>query len=391
MSQIYFNYPAFPANLIGLRKAKCKYIVPLEVAITTTMKKGKLVLKDGHTFEGKIFGAEKSGAGEVVFSTGMVGYPESLTDPSFEGQLLTFTYPLIGNYGVSNDKNDKFGVSEQFESSRVHVHGVVVSEYSENFSHWHAKKSLSDFLKEADVPGITGIDTRALTKILRDKGCMLGKIVVEDEDVPYYDPNAENMIPRVSPRKPETYEAGKKRLVVIDCGVKNNTLRHFLNRNITLIRVPWDYDFVEAGVKFDGVFVSNGPGDPALLTKTVEIIKKCFALKVPVFGICLGNQLMGIAGGAKTYKLKYGHRAQNQPCMDLETGRCYMTSQNHGFAIEKKSLPRDWKVWFEHVNDKTIEGIKHSKHPFMAVQFHPEACPGPVDTENLFDQFIQKL
>lgn len=356
--------------------------------ILSGMVNGKLVLKDGHIFEGKIFGAERSSAGEVVFSTGMVGYPESLTDPSFEGQLLTFTYPLIGNYGIPAESKDEYGISKVFESDRVHVKGIVVSEYSENYSHWHAKKSLSDYLKEAGVPGITGIDTRALTKILREKGCMLGKIIVEDRETEWYDPNAVNMIPQVSPKKPETYKAGPKRLVVIDCGVKNNTLRHFLNRGITLIRVPWDYDFIAAGEKFDAVFVSNGPGDPALLGPTIEIIKKCFALKVPVFGICLGNQLMGIAAGAKTYKLKYGHRAQNQPCTDTETGRCYMTSQNHGFAIDRKSIPKDWKIWFTQENDDTVEGIKHSRLPFMAVQYHPEACPGPVDTENLFDRFI---
>jgi carbamoyl-phosphate synthase small subunit len=355
------------------------------------MKKGKLILKDGHSFEGRIFGSEASSAGEVVFSTGMVGYPESLTDPSFEGQLLTLTYPLIGNYGIPGNQKDKFGIHNDFESSRVHISGLVVSEYSEEYSHWQAKKSLSDYLKEAGVPGITGIDTRALTKILREKGCMLGKIVVEDGDINYFDPNAENLIPRVSIAKKEVYEAGKKRLIVIDCGVKNNTLRHFLNRGITLIRVPWNYDFMEKEEKFDGVFVSNGPGNPALLTETVNIIRKCFAKKVPTFGICLGNQLMGLAAGAKTYKLKYGHRAQNQPCINTETGNCYMTSQNHGFAIERKTLPKEWKVWFEQVNDKTVEGIKHSKLPFMAVQFHPEACPGPVDTENLFDQYINIL
>jgi len=327
----------------------------------------------------------------VVFSTGMVGYPESLTDPSFEGQILTFTYPLIGNYGVPNGKKDSHGISNFFESSRIHIRGLVVSEYSENYSHWQAEKSLSDYLKEAGIPGITGIDTRALTKILREKGCMLGKIIVENTDTDYYDPNAVNIIPNVSPKKPQIYKAGKKRLVVIDCGVKNNTLRHFLNRNITLIRVPWNYDFIAAGEKFDGVFVSNGPGNPALLTETVNIIKKCYDKKIPTFGICLGNQLMGIAAGAKTYKLKYGHRAQNQPCVNMETGKCHMTSQNHGFAIERKTLPKNWKIWFEQANDKTIEGIKHSKFPFMAVQFHPEACPGPVDTENLFDQFIRLI
>jgi len=355
------------------------------------MKKGKLVLMDGTTFEGEIFGAEVPSAGEVVFSTGMVGYPESLTDPSFEGQILTLTYPLIGNYGVPNEKKDSFGISELFESDRVHIKGLVVSEYSENYSHWHAGKSLGDFLKEAGIPGITGIDTRALTKRLRDKGCMLGKIVVDGNQTQYFDPNKENMIPQVSPKKVKTYKKGNKKLVMIDCGVKNNTIRHFLNRNVTVIRVPWDYDFIEAGEKFDGVFVSNGPGDPALLSETIKIIKKCFSKKVPVFGICLGNQLMGIAAGAKTYKLKYGHRAQNQPCINQETGLCSMTSQNHGFAIDRKTLPKEWDVWFEHANDRTVEGIKHKKLPFMAVQFHPEACPGPVDTENLFDEFIKLL
>lgn len=357
------------------------------------MKKGKLVLKDGHTFHGHIFGAEKSSSGEVVFSTGMVGYPESLTDPSFQGQLLTFTYPLIGNYGVPDEKNDHHGISQLFESSKVHIRGLIVSEYSENYSHWHAKKSLSEFLKEAGVPGITGIDTRALTKILRTKGCMVGKILVDNEDTEYYDPNVSNIIPEVSPKKPQYYKAAnsKKTIVVIDCGVKNNTLRNFLERRISIIRTPWDYDFFEAGEEFDGVFISNGPGNPALLTATVNIIKKCFEKKIPTFGICLGNQLMGIAAGGKTYKLKYGHRAQNQPCIDTETGRCYMTSQNHGFAIERKSLPKDWNVWFEHANDGTVEGIRHKKLPFMAVQFHPEACPGPVDTENLFDMFVKTL
>lgn len=356
--------------------------------------KGKLILTDGHIFEGTIFGAEKSSSGEVVFSTGMVGYPESLTDPSFEGQILTFTYPLIGNYGVPAEKNDKYNISELFESDRIHVRGVVVSEYSENYSHWHAQKSLSDYLKEYGIPGITGIDTRALTKILREKGSMLGKIVVEntaEKSVEYYDPNATNMIPQVSPKTPSLYQAGTKRVVVIDCGVKNNTLHNFIRRDISMLRVPWDYDFIAAGEKFDGVFISNGPGDPALLEPTINIIKKCFAKKIPTFGICLGTQLMGIAAGAKTYKLKYGHRAQNQPCINSENKKCYMTSQNHGFAIDEKTLPKDWIVWFRHANDNTVEGIKHKKLPFMAVQFHPEACPGPVDTEDLFDLFVKEL
>lgn len=357
------------------------------------MKKGKLVLKDGHVFEGTIFGAQFPSSGEVVFSTGMVGYPESLTDPSFHGQILCFTYPLIGNYGIPQNETDTFGISKIFESSRIHIKGLIVSEYSENYSHWHAKKSLGKYLEEEGIPGISGIDTRALTKILATKGSMLGKIIFEKKDTEFYDPNSVNMIPEVSPEKPQYYNIpkSKKRIVIIDCGVKNNTLRHFIKRGISIIRTPWNYDFFAAKENFDGVFISNGPGDPALLSPTVNIIKQCFEKKIPTFGICLGNQLMGRAAGAKTYKLKYGHRAQNQPCLNNETKRCYMTSQNHGFAIERKTLPKDWDIWFEQLNDGTIEGIKHKKLPFMAVQFHPEASPGPIDTEYLFDEFVKHL
>jgi carbamoyl-phosphate synthase small subunit len=355
------------------------------------MKKGRLVLKDGTSYEGLIFGAEKSTAGEVVFSTGMVGYPESLTDPSFEGQILTFTYPLIGNYGVPSEKLDKHKISRVFESDRIHAKGLIVGEYSQTYNHWDAAKSLSDWLKEQGITGITGIDTRALTQLLRDKGSQLGKILVEEKDVPQYNPNTYNIVEEVSLRRPKTYKAGTKRIIMIDCGVKNNTIRHFLNRNVTVIRVPWDYDYFAAKEKFNGVFISNGPGNPEMCKKTISLIKKGFEKKIPTFGICLGNQLMGLAAGAKTYKLRYGNRGQNQPCVDLETGRCYITSQNHGFAINPKTLPKDWKVWFQNANDKTVEGIKHTRLPFFSVQFHPEAAPGPLDTEYLFDKFVKIL
>ncbi|MFC1751208.1 glutamine-hydrolyzing carbamoyl-phosphate synthase small subunit, partial [Pseudomonadota bacterium] len=318
--------------------------------------------------------------------------PESITDPSYQGQILTFTYPLIGNYGIPSNSKDKHGISEFFESGGVKVKGVVVSEYAEKYSHWNAKQSLSQYLKKAGIPGITGVDTRAITKIIRTKGCMPGKIIVNGgSDLPFIDPNLENLAAQVSVKKPVLYKGGRKKLVVIDCGVKNNTIRNFLNRGLSVLRVPWNYDFIEAGERIAGVYVSNGPGDPALLKETIEIVKKCFKKGIPTFGICLGNQVMGLAAGAKTYKLKYGHRAQNQPCVNSETGKCYMTSQNHGFAIDGKTLPRDWKVWFTQVNDGTIEGIKHHKRPFMAVQFHPEADPGPTDTENLFDEFVKLL
>jgi carbamoyl-phosphate synthase small subunit len=297
-------------------------------------------------------------------------------------------------------EKDQFGLSATAESDKVHLRGIVCSEYSQNHSHWRAKKSLSDYLKEAGVPGICGIDTRALTKILRTKGCMLGKIVVADEPAAWYDPNQDNMVSQVSTKKIIHYRAekpAKKTVVLIDCGIKNNSIRNFLQRGVNIIRVPWNFDFIDPvkkadfPFKFDGVFISNGPGNPALLEPTIKIIKKCLAAGLPVFGICLGNQLMGLAAGARTYKLKFGHRAQNQPCTNTEDGRCYMTSQNHGFAIDRKTLPKNWKIWFEHANDKTIEGIKHESMPFMAVQFHPEAYPGPLDTGFLFDQFIKYL
>lgn len=358
------------------------------------MISARLILEDGTIWRGKIFGANKKVYGEVVFNTGMMGYPESMTDPSYEGQILVFTYPMIGNYGVAAEKKAR-GVSAVFESSRIHTTAIIVSEYSENFSHFEAKKSLGKWMKENGVPGITGIDTRALTKHLREKGTMLGKVgtgvAIDGDGGDFYDPNKENLVARVSIKRPITYRAGKKRVICIDCGVKNNSIREFMKRGVTFIRVPWNYDFIAKGVKFDGVFISNGPGDPAIMDEAVEIIKKCMDKRVPIFGICLGNQLLARAAGAKTYKLKYGHRSQNQPCIDLETRKCYMTSQNHGYAVDSRTLPRDIKVWFKNINDDTVEGVKHKNKPFFAVQFHPEASPGPMDSEGLFDKFVKLL
>jgi len=351
------------------------------------MKKGKLILEDGTELEGKIFGAEQSSAGEVVFTTGMVGYPESITDPSYEGQILTFTYPLIGNYGIPQEKLNKHGVSEVFESDKVHVKGIIVSEYSENYNHWKAFESLSTFLKKAGIPGITNIDTRKLTKILRTKGTMLGKIIVENEKTEFYNPNKENLVAKVSPKEVTTYKAGEKTIVMIDCGVKNNTIHEFLKRDITVIRVPWNYDIFKNNLKFDGLFISNGPGDPSLLTETIQIIKQALDKKIPTFGICLGNQLIAHATGATTYKMKFGNRSQNQPCINLETNRCYMTTQNHGYAVKEDTVKKDWNILFKNLNDKTVEGLKHKTLPFFSVQFHPEACPGPTETDYLFDKF----
>lgn len=352
------------------------------------MKKSTLILEDGTSVMGYSFGAERSIAGEVVFNTGMVGYNESLTDPSYKGQILTLTYPLIGNYGVPGKEAEQ-GLLKFFESDRIHISALVVSDYSSSYSHWNAVKSLSEWLREENVPALCGIDTRALTKRLREKGAMLGKVIL-DEDVPFYDPNIENLVKKVSVKKPVTYnESGKKRIVVIDCGVKYNILRSLIERDCCVIRVPCDHDFF--GLDFDGVVVSNGPGDPKMCQETISHVRKCLEQEVPTFGICLGNQILALAAGGDTYKLKYGHRSQNQPCLQVGSKRCYITSQNHGYAVEIKSLSEDWAPWFVNVNDQTNEGIRHTTKPFRSIQFHPEHSPGPVDTEFLFDTFLDDI
>ncbi len=356
-------------------------------------KKAKLVLEDGSVFEGESFGFPQSTSGEVVFNTGMVGYYESLTDPSYLGQILCLTYPLIGNYGIPNGKNSQ-KIHEFFESDKIQAQALVVGQYSDNFSHFEAKKSLAGWLKEEKIPAITGIDVRSLTKKLREKGVMLGKIVVEGKDTEFFDPNKENLVEKVSIKKPVIYgEKNKgKRIVLIDCGVKNNIIRSLLARNCIVHRVPWDYDFFAKGLEFDAVVVSNGPGDPKMCTPTVSIIKKAMQKEIPLFGICLGNQLLALAAGGDTFKLKYGHRGQNQPCIMAGTNSCIVTSQNHGFAVDMKSLAQnEWKEWFSNLNDNTNEGIIHRTKPFMSVQFHPEASPGPTDAGFLFDEFLRKV
>ena len=359
----------------------------------------KLILKDGTQITGESFGYFPKAEidGEVVFNTGMVGYPETFTDPSYRGQILVLTYPLIGNYGIPTDKVLK-NVSEMMESGQIHLRGIIVSEYSEDHNHWQSKMSLSDFLKKNKIPAIQGVDTRALTQKLREHGVMLGKIVPENvkfsKSMTFSDPNTVNLVAEVSTTKKEILEpvgTPKCTVALVDCGIKHNIIRNFLKRGCRVIRLPWDYDLKKLDGKYDGLFVSNGPGDPKVAIKSADAIKVAISENKPVFGICLGAQLMALAVGGDTYKLKYGHRSANQPCIDLKTGRCYITSQNHGYAVNSKTLPKVWKVWFENANDGTVEGIRHASKPWFAVQFHPEASPGPEDAAYLFDEFVRLM
>lgn len=352
-------------------------------------KNVSLILDDGSKFSGISFGYERPTAGEVVFNTAMSGYPESLTDPSYSGQIMVLTYPLIGNYGVPA-RSFSGKLSTFLESEKIHADGIIVSDYSENYSHWNATESLGEWLKQEKITGITGIDTRELTKLLREKGSMIGKIVFSDEnEIDFIDPNKINQVARVSTTEIITYGNGKKRVVLVDCGVKHNIIRCLLKRDVTVIRVPWDYDF--NAIEYDGLFISNGPGDPDTCGITVKHIREAMKKEKPIFGICMGNQLLAKAGGANTYKLKYGHRSHNQPVRLVGTEKCFITSQNHGFAVDNNTLSDEWAPLFVNMNDGTNEGIQHKNKPFFSVQFHPEAASGPTDTEFLFDRFIEMI
>jgi len=354
----------------------------------TEAKLATIVLEDGTHIQGKSFGDERPVSGEVVFNTAMTGYPESLTDPSYEGQILVLTYPLVGNYGAPSEEMEN-GLLKYYESNRIHISGLIVSDYSFRYSHWNATDSLARWLKRFGVPAVYGVDTRSLTKILREKGTMLGKIIIAGEEVELYDPNAENLVARVSTPEKKVYGTGKYRILLIDCGVKYNIIRYLLQRDTTVIRVPWDYDY--SMEDYDGLFISNGPGEPKQCTTAIENISRSLREDKPVFGICLGNQLMALASGADTYKLKYGHRSHNQPVRQAGTNRAYITSQNHGFAVNNESLSKDWEPLFLNVNDGTNEGMIHRSRPFFSTQFHPEASGGPTDTAFLFDRFIENI
>ena len=353
------------------------------------IKKASLVLEDGTIFHGKSFGYESSTAGEVVFNTAMTGYPESLTDPSYEGQILVTTFPILGNYGVP-PRREKDDVSEYYESDHIHAKAIIAQDYSWDHSHWQADRSLSEWLREEKIPGIYGIDTRALTKHLRDHGSMLGKIIVEGcDDIPFYNPNLENLVAKVSCRGVEVHGEGPRTVVLVDCGVKHNIIRCLTRRgsksrtcalglrlHIYTLRRP---------------FYLQRPWKPRYGGLTVDNIRKAMETGKPICGICMGNQLLARAAGASTYKLPYGHRSHNQPVRRAGTDKCYITSQNHGFAVDNTTLPSDWEPLFINMNDGTNEGIRHKSKPFFSAQFHPEASSGPKDTEFLFDEFINML
>jgi carbamoyl-phosphate synthase small subunit len=344
-----------------------------------------LTLKDGTTVTGKSYGAQTAAAGEVVFATGMVGYPEGLTDPSYKGQILILTYPIIGSYGVPE--------KQLWESNRLQVSGLIVSNYIDTPSHFQSKMTLAHWFKKENVPLLEIKDTRFLTKKIREQGVMLGSIVHKN-DISFYDPDKDNLVAQVSTKKvqifsPQNAHTKHKTVVFIDCGGKNNIIRCFLNRGVTVVHVPWDYNPFEENLQFDALFISNGPGNPKMADKTIATIKKSLENRTPTLGICLGNQLLALAAGGDTYKLKYGHRSQNQPCLLAESNRCYITTQNHGFAVG--DVPQGFKPWFINANDNTIEGIRHETLPIMSVQFHPEATPGPTDTEWIFDYFLEKV
>ena len=357
------------------------------------MRDVTLVLSDGTKFHGKSFGSEKPVAGEVVFNTAMMGYPESLTDPSYAGQLMTLTYPLVGNYGVPPFSIENNGLATFMESDKIYASAIIVSDYSEQYSHWNATESLADWLKREGVPGITGIDTRELTKVLREHGVMMGQIIFDDEpdNIPTAEYEGINWVDKVSCKDIIRYNEGAgRKVVLVDCGVKNNIIRCLVNRGVEVIRVPWNYDYTN--MEFDGLFLANGPGDPDMCVDAVEILKKQMsASRKPISGICMGNQLLAKAGGATIYKLKYGHRSHNQPVREVGTNRCYVTSQNHGYAVDAATLGNDWRELFVNMNDGSNEGIRHLSLPWFSSQFHPEACSGPVDTEFMFDRFIETL
>ena len=346
-----------------------------------------LVLANGSVFSGS---APKwqmaSSCGEVVFNTGMTGYEETLTDPSYAGQILTFTFPILGNYGVSG--------GARWESPKIHVQGVICETVYTTPAHYSLQQTFLAWLEQQQIPLLCGVDTRELTKVLREYGVLEGVIsYTPPSALPQCTAStagmARNWVAEVQSGGVTIHGSGKHLIILVDCGAKENILRCLLKFDVTVKRVPFDYDY--SAEEYAGVMLSNGPGDPKLCTKTIAILAKVLAASKPVFGICLGSQLMALAIGANTYKLKYGHRGHNQPCIDVVRDLCYLTSQNHSYAVDEKTLPTEWQVTFRHLNDNTVAGIAHRTKPFFAVQFHPEASGGPQDTFYLFEEFFREI
>lgn len=376
------------------------------------MRKVTLKLNDGTSFEGRSFGYEAPASGEVVFNSAMMGYPETLTDPAYAGQILVLTYPLIGNYGVP-DVTAKMpnGLSTYLESDRIHVRALVVSDYSETFSNWNAKESLGEWLQREKIPAITGVDTRELTKTIREKGSMTGKLIFDAEVNNVEEQYAAiDFVSEVSCKEVIEYKAAEyvplvldggvpsptpvlgKKVVVVDCGLCNNNLRSLLSRGVDVVRVPWDYDFNT--LTFDGLFISSGPGNPELCAKTIEHLRKYLenTAQKPLMAIGLGQQLLALALGAKVNKLRYGHHSHNQPVRQIDATRCFITTQNHGYAVDAATLPADWKASFINMNDGSNEGFRHQSAPWFGVQFLPEACGGTSDAElPLYEEFINNM
>jgi carbamoyl-phosphate synthase small subunit len=354
----------------------------------------KLLLEDGTEMSGRAFGAVGSVGGEVVFNTGMAGYVEALTDPSYRGQILVLTYPLVGSYGVPAPRAPG-SLDGPYESGCVQVQGLAVQTYVDNYSHHAATRSLGAWLKAEGVPGITGIDTRTLTRRLREHGTMKGWLVPANDDAARARKVAamvdmKEVFRLVSPNKVIRYEGGPLKVLLVDAGAKDNMVRSLLKRGAAVVRAPWHTNLAPLAAECDGIVIGNGPGDPKDLSPLVTQVRSLLpSYRKPVFGICLGNQILALAAGGDTYKLPYGHRGVNQPVQDLITRRCYITSQNHGYAVRQDALPGDWEPWFVNVNDGTSEGIRARTRPFFSVQFHPEACPGPEDTAFLFDDFMR--
>lgn len=365
------------------------------------MSKALFAVKGGPVFEGESFGAPISVSGEVVFTTSLVGYPESMTDPSYRGQILVFTQPLIGNYGVpSTEERDEYHLLKYFESPHIHVKAIVVADYAYRYSHWTAVESLQNWCQREGIAAITGVDTRAVVQYLREQGSSLGRITIEDDQpVPYINPLETNLVAEVTTKKPfcVSYPSvAKANIALIDCGVKENIIRSLVQRGVNVIVFPYDYRIQDVAGEYDGLFLSNGPGNPEMCKATIANLKELLHdptySDLPIFGICLGHQLLALASGAATHKLKYGNRAHNIPAMDLVNGKCHITSQNHGFAVDPESLPCDqWRPYFVNLNDKSNEGIIHLTRPVFSTQFHPEAKGGPQDTCFLFDNFIANV